>query len=201
MKRISIGPHTIIEVELTPFGAHVLAEYMEAEDKRAGHPSPERARSSVRSGAIEMPLWEVLKIFGSRTVSSTRLPFESVTVMRSESREERDLHEVERRAAAAYEGLRNIAKALGISDDYKAPEQVINSVSMFCIYSPPRVPNAPGWWWLGDSPVKVFEKDGKLVAQSMNGRTKPISDAQPWRGPAIVDPRVRKQDDDSDIPF
>lgn len=203
MKRQDIGIHTIVEAKLTPFGVHVLAEYIDTEAERAGHPNQKRDRPGPPAGAgrsVEMPLWELLKVFGPCTVSSARLPFEDLSFGRDETREERTAHEAERLAANAQDALRVLAKTLGITDDYKAPEQVSVAVRQFCNVEPPRVPNAPGWWWLDGSVVRVIEQGGKLLVR-LSSRLKPINDEQPWRGPAIVDPRVPKPVDDEDVPF
>jgi hypothetical protein len=197
MKREDIGIHTIVKIELTPFGHEVLDDYLDHEDERAGRPV--RERQSLNPGVkrtVEMPLWEVMKVFGPSMVSSARLPFVFLGYFRNDAREERERLETERLASDTQEVLCNLAKALGIADDYKAPEQVRVAATMFCACAPPRVPNGPGWWWFGRSVIQVVERDGKLIAR-LNGRTKPISDAQPWRGRAIVDPRVPMDD----IPF
>lgn len=63
-----------------------------------------------------------------------------------------------------------------------------------------RVPNAAGWWWLGDDVVKVELHNGELLMR-VKGRLKLLDDKQPWRGPAIVDARTPKVVNDEDIPF
>lgn len=202
MKRQDIGIHTIVEAKLTPFGAHVLREYIDTEAERAGHPNRKPDRPGPPAArSVEMPLWELLKIFGPHSVSSARLPFEDLGFGRPESREETTCREAERQAVNAREDLRMLAKTLGITDDYKAPEQVSVAVRQFCHAEPPRVPDAPGWWWLGDEVVHVkIGLDGALSAR-LNGRRRPVIEDQPWRGPAMIDPRVRAQGDDADIPF
>lgn len=194
--------HTIVEAELTPFGAHVLAEYIEAQSPPDRISKGDRDTRPPMQRSVGMPLWELLKVFGPHTVSSAKLPFEDLSFLRSESKAERSAREAERICVAAQNELRKLAVALGIADDYKAPEQVSVAVRQFIIARPPRVPNAPGLWWLGDDVVRVtaVEVDGELSVR-IRGRWKPVNAEQPWRGRAIVDARVPKPEADEDVPF
>lgn len=204
MKRETIGSHTLVEVRLTPFGAHVLAEYLDAETTRAtGQANPKRNgddRSVPSWRDVEMPLWELMKVFGPHTVSSARLPFEDVGYARQESREERTHGVAERERSQALDDLRALAKAIGIGNAFQAPEVVAMLARQFAAATPPRVPNASGYWWLSDEVVKVSCADGALTAR-INGRRRAVSEDQPWRGPAIADARVPKVENEEDIPF
>jgi hypothetical protein len=204
MKREDIGAHTIVEAKLTPFGAHVLSEYLKAESPPDRGREPGDGRSAdIRPPSqrnVEMPIWELLKIFGPHTVSSARLPFEDLSFGRQESKEERTHRDAERSRSQALDDLRDLAKAVGIGNAFMAPEIIAMVARQFASYVPPRVPNRSGYWWLGEDVVKVTEADGVLSART-NGRRRIVSAEQPWRGPAIVDARVRKPENDEDIPF
>lgn len=202
MKRETIGIHTLVEAKLTSFGAHVLAEYLDAETERAtGQPNPKRDTQRVPTQRdVEMPLWELLKVFGPHMVSSARLPFEDLGFFRPESKEETTCRVAEHSRTQALDDLRELAKAIGIGDAYKSPEIIAMLARQFANHVQPRVPSGPGYWWIRGEVVKVTEKDGALSAR-INGRRRSVSDEQPWQGPAIIDARVRRVTDDQDIPF
>jgi hypothetical protein len=199
MKRQDIGIHTLVEAKLTPFGAHVLAEYLEAQTPPDRVQKGDRDTRPAVQRSVEMPLWELLKVFGHHTVSSARLPFEDLGFAREESKEERTHRDAERSRSQALDDLRDLAKAVGIGNAFMAPEIIAMVARQFAANVPPRVPNRAGHWWLGEDVVKVTEADGILSAR-INGRRRIVSAEQPWRGPATVDPRVRAQVDE-DIPF
>jgi hypothetical protein len=202
MKRETIGVHMLVEAKLTPFGAHVLAEYLDAETERAtGKANPKRDTPRAPTQRdVEMPLWELLKVFGPHMVSSARLPFEDLEFSRRDSKEEATIRVAEHSRTQALDDLRSLATAIGIGDDYKAPEIIAMLSRQFAAHVPPRVPSGPGYWWIGGEVVKVTEKDGVLSAR-INGRRRSVSDEQPWHGPAIIDARVRRPTNDEDIPF
>jgi len=202
MKRETIGVHTIVAARLTAFGAHVLAEYIDAESERAtGQANPKRDTTRVPTQRdVEMPLWELLKVFGPHTVSSARLPFEELEFLRPESKEEMTCRVAENSRTQALGDLRDLALAAGIGDAYKSPEVIGALARQFAAHVPPRVPSWAGYWWIGVDVVKVTEKDGALSAR-INGRRRSVSDEQPWQGPAMLDARVRQATDDKDIPF
>ena len=206
MKRETIGVHTLVSTTLTSFGAHVLAEYLDAEMERAtGQAIPKRDGPRVlTTREVEMPLWELLKVFGRTLVSSARLPFEEIEFLRSSSKEEATFRVAENSRTEALAALAELAKANGIGDPYKAPEIIVMLARQFAAHVPPRVPSRPGYWWIAGDVVLVTEKDGELFAR-INGRRRSVSDDQPWQGPAILDARVRQArsatDDDQDIPF
>lgn len=205
MKRETIGVHTIVAVRLTDFGAKVLAEYLDVETERAtGKASPKRDTPRVPTRRdVDMPLWELLKIFGPHTNSSVRLPFEDLEFVRPESKEEATFRVAENSRTQALGDLRELALAVGIGDAYKAPEVVATLTRQFAAHVPPRVPTEAGYWWIGGDVVKVTAKDGVLSAR-LNGRRRRVSREQPWQGPAMLDarvPRVPRALDDEDIPF
>jgi hypothetical protein len=202
MKREDIGAHTIVEVKLTPFGVHVLAEYLKAESPPDRVTNGDRDIRPPFQRSVEMPIWELLKVFGPHTVSSARLPFEDLSFGRQESKEERTHRDAERSRSQALDDLRDLAKAVGVGNAFMAPEIIAMVARQFAANVPPRVPNSAGFWWLGDEVVKVRrEQDGELTAR-INNHRRTVLDDQPWRGPAIADARVRKvENDEQDIPF
>lgn len=147
-----------------------------------------------------MPLWELIKIFGPHMVSSARACFEEINFGRPASKEEQSVRQAELGQRQAVEILNDLAKAVGIAGGFVAPELVAHLVRQFIAAAPPRVPNKAGYWWLSDEVVKVTSEDGALTAR-INGRRRAVSDEQSWRGPAIIDARVRKPESDEDIPF
>jgi hypothetical protein len=173
MKRETIGIHTVVAAKLTHFGALVLERYIDTETERAtGQQNPKREGPSPQLRRdVEMPLWELMKVFGPSLVSSARQP------------------------------LGALAKAVGVAGGFVAPELVAHLARHYAADAPPRVPNAGGFWWVGAEVVKVSkEPNGNLTAR-INGRRCAVSEKQPWRGPAIVDARVCKAESDEDIPF
>jgi hypothetical protein len=206
MKRETIGVHALVSTTLTSFGAHVLAEYLDAEMERAtGLAIPKRDGPRVQTTReVEMPLWELLKIFGRTMVSSARLPFEELEFLRHDSKDETECRIAKQSRIDVLADLLELAKAIGIGDPFKAPEIITVLARQYAAHVPPRVPSRPGYWWIDGDVVMVTEKDGKLSAR-VDGRRRPVSDDQPWQGPAILDARVRQAgsetDDDQDIPF
>jgi hypothetical protein len=202
MKRETIGIHTVVEAKLTSFGAHVLAAYIDAETERAtGQPNPKReGQSQPPRREVEMPLWELIKVFGPHLVSSTRQAFDELCFVRVESKEERAYRDAERGQQRAIEDLADLAKAVGVASGFVAPELVVHRARQFAAAIPHRVPNEAGYWWLGSEVVKVSSENGALTAR-INGRRRAVSNEQPWRGQAIVDARVPKVENDEDIPF
>jgi hypothetical protein len=195
MKPESIGIHTVVEVKMTSFGAHVLAAYLDTETARAtGQPTPKLEGQSFPRRNVEMPVWELIKVFGSQMVSSTMPMFEEICFAREESAIEMRAGEAERLRSQAHHDLRRLADALGIP--VYTHDQLSVSVHAFCNDAPPRVPNSAGYWWHGEDVVKV--EDGERLTARINGRRRPVTDEQPWRGPAVVDTRVFGSED---IPF
>jgi hypothetical protein len=208
MKSEKLGLHTIVHVELTPFGESIYRRYMDAEFERAkgqGKPTEqagEPGRPPKVGRELELPMWELLKIFGPTMVSSTRMPFDgAIHFSRIDSPEEERAEHDRRRATAAEATLAELAGAMQISTGYDAPELVVAKVRGYINRKPAAVPDGEGPWWLGSEVMQVRRVNGELVV-TRHGRRKPVDSLEGWGGLAIRDPRVRPQTEDGeDIPF
>lgn len=200
----SIDQNQCVAVRLSAYGRHVYREYMQVEIDRAGierkrdHPDQRKPATAVQQ-TLELPFWEMMRIFGPATRSTTLLPIEEIEVASS-------FEEISRRKdhAAALEELRAVAAKIGLVDAYKAPESARARLNAWVKTHVPSRPTGPGWWWLGARPVKVESTAKGLVYAQANGRRKPVDLDADWRGPACMDPRVHtepKRNDDEDIPF
>ena len=183
-----ISMHDHVTVVLGPAGKEILGRYI-----------GQVVGSASAQFKLTVPLWELFKIFGCEIATSFRLPFDELETSRVQSRGEAF-------SAATSEALRTLASALGLANDYTAPEDVRANVENWSRRGPSATPDGPGQWWLDGAVVTVERvyKPERLVYVRRNGHRSDVGDVTGWGGPALRDPRVvydAPSSEDEDLPF
>lgn len=194
-KRLSMN--TRVCVSLGGRGRRILGEFLS--------PDAPEDRRFYRSDTAYMTLWEVLRIFGPHCNSS--LHADGVVPML-----EYDAPDDERRLRALAKELEHALRTVmvvlsGGGTHYLAPERLTGAAESWARASVRLIPDREGWWWLGDQVVRVDVQSGSPMVLLRNGRRKPVSEFDDWRGQAMVDPRVaqfiraREAEGSGEIPF
>lgn len=187
-----IDIHQPFEVRLSSYGEHIWREYVAAENERAGVDQQRREREA-QVGArlrppvprvLELPFWELLRIFGPAMRTSTLSPFTSIETVAPIPGEYVQAH---RRAILLDRLVRALGSKLVGTDDYKAPELVEDTrqirdipANLEHLALGHELVNAPGasparivwfclWTYRRSDGLAVFPGDPRLAGQACIG--------------------------------